>query len=63
LQKSGTNSILLLQAFAILEQDTFELKERLKDEEGTPEICFTEQAVEILEQRKHFLESNVTKLA
>jgi hypothetical protein len=41
-----------VQVLHILEQETAELEQRYKEEEGTPEICFTEQALELLGQRK-----------
>jgi len=57
-----TDLFLFKQAYAILEQETSELIDRLRDEEGTPEICFTEQAIEFLEQRKSFLASKVCSI-
>ncbi|CAB3373970.1 Hypothetical predicted protein [Cloeon dipterum] len=49
-----------LEILAILQQETDELKERLLEEQGDPEICFTEQAFDLLEQRKSFVSSNVS---
>lgn len=43
---------LKFQVLEILQQESNELQQRLKEEIGTPEICFTEQALELLGQRQ-----------
>jgi hypothetical protein len=44
----------------MLQQESSELQLRLKDEVDTPEICFTEQALELLGQRQTPLYTQVT---
>ncbi|KAF4524260.1 hypothetical protein B566_EDAN008808 [Ephemera danica] len=47
------------QVLDILQHEAAELQQRCREEEGTPEICFTEQALELLGQRQASMTTKV----
>ncbi|KAG8225269.1 hypothetical protein J437_LFUL006502 [Ladona fulva] len=44
-----------LQVLSIVDREKAELKSQLSDETGCPEICFTEQAIQLLVERENHL--------
>jgi hypothetical protein len=48
-----------VKVIRIIEREQKELSEQLEENRGCPELCFVEEAVELLLLRKSQLESNV----